>query len=354
MKSNLKFFKSSKILPIDKFFKNVLYDRKFGYYNSQLPFGNEGDFITSPKISILFSEIIAIWIISSWELFGKPKKFNIVELGPGDGSLMKILLKSFKKFPEFNSIKKIFLYEESNFLKKIQKKNISCKDVRWINNLREIKKGPVIFFGNEFFDAIPIKQFKKLHKKLFEKNYKLDKNFKIKEVLKKASKADLKIIKSYKSLNKLKFIEFPKFGFKELNKIIRKIHKLKGCILMIDYGYLNSNNHNTLQSVMKHKKNNLLDNLGKADVTAHVNFTLLKEFFLKNNLKTKKIITQKQFLENMGILQRAELVSKNMKFSEQSNLYLRMKRILSPRLMGNLFKVILAYKFNNGNFQGFK
>ena len=182
----------------------------------------------------------------------------------------------------------------------------------------------------------------------------LDKNFKIKEVLKKASNADLKIIKSYKSLNKLKFIEFPKFGFKELNKIIRKIHKLKGCILMIDYGYLNSNNHNTLQSVMKHKKNNLLDNLGKADVTAHVNFTLLKEFFLKNNLKTKKIITQKQFLENMGILQRAELVSKNMKFSEQSNLYLRMKRILSPKLMGNLFKVILAYKFNNGNFQGFK
>ena len=141
MKSNLKFFKSSKILPIDKFFKNVLYDRKFGYYNSQLPFGNEGDFITSPKISILFSEIIAIWIISSWELFGKPKKFNIVELGPGDGSLMKILLKSFKKFPEFNSTKKIFLYEESNFLKKIQKKNISCKDVRWINNLREIKEG---------------------------------------------------------------------------------------------------------------------------------------------------------------------------------------------------------------------
>ena len=94
---------------------------------------------------------------------------------------------------------------------------------------------------------------------------------------------------------------------------------------------------------MKHKKNNLLDNLGKADVTAHVNFTLLKEFFLKNNLKTKKIITQKQFLENMGILQRAELVSKNMKFSEQSNLYLRMKRILSPKLMGNLFKVILAF-----------
>ena len=123
---------------------------------------------------------------------------------------------------------------------------------------------------------------------------------------------------------------------------------------MIDYGYLKSHNKDTLQSVMKHKKNELLKNLGKADVTAHVNFNLLNEYFLKNGLKVKSVITQKQFLENMGILQRAELVSKNMKFSEQSNLYLRMKRILSPKLMGNLFKVILAYKFNNGNFQGFK
>ena len=122
MKSNVKFFKKSKTLPVDEFFKNVLYDRKLGYYASRLPFGEKGDFITAPKISFLFSEIIAIWIISTWELFGKPKNFNVVELGPGDGSLTNVLLRSFKRFPEFNSIKKIFLYEESNYLKKIQKK----------------------------------------------------------------------------------------------------------------------------------------------------------------------------------------------------------------------------------------
>ena len=76
MKSDLKFFKKSKILPVDKFFRNVLYDNKFGYYTSRFPFGQKGDFVTSPKISNLFSEIIAIWIIASWELFGKPKNFN--------------------------------------------------------------------------------------------------------------------------------------------------------------------------------------------------------------------------------------------------------------------------------------
>ena len=355
MKTNKIFFKNSKKLPVDIFFKNVLYDKKFGYYNSQFPLGKKGDFITSPKISNLFSEIIAIWIISCWETFGKPKNFNIVELGPGDGSLTNILLKSFKKFPEFNSVKKIFLFEESQLLKKIQKRKIvDKKDVKWISNFSGIKKGPVIFFGNEFFDAIPIKQFKKLKNSILEKNYTLGKNFKIKQVFKKASESNIKDIESYKVLRKLKFIEFPKLGFQELKKITKKISKLSGCILLIDYGYLKPNNQDTLQSVMRHKKNKLFNNLGKADITAHVNFALLNEFFLKNNLKIKNLITQKEFLENMGIVERANILAKKMKFTQQSDLYLRIQRLLSPKFMGELFKVILAYKFDNNNFAGFK
>ena len=354
MKTNKIFFKNSKILPVDKFFTNVLYDKKIGYYSSRIPFGEKGDFITSPKISNLFSEIIAIWIIACWESCGKPKNFNIVELGPGDGSLTNILIRSFKKFPEFNSIKKIFLFEKSDYLKKIQKKRINEKNVKWINNFDCIKKGPIIFFGNEFFDAIPIKQFKRSKNCIFEKNFTLNKNFEIKKIFKKASAANTKIIKSFKSLNKLKFIEFPKLGFQELKKITKKISKLKGCILLIDYGYLKPNNQNTLQSVMKHKKNKLLSNLGKADVTAHVNFNLLNEFFLKNNLKIKNLISQKEFLENMGIIERANIIAKRMRFTEQSDLYFRIQRLLSPRYMGELFKVILAYKFDNNNFAGFK
>ena len=354
MKTNKIFFKKSKVLPVDNFFRNVLYDSKYGYYNSKIPFGIKGDFITSPKITNLFSEIIAIWIITCWESFGKPKNFNIVELGPGDGSLTNILLKTFSKFPKFDSIKKIFLFEESSYLKKIQKKRILNKDVKWIDNFNIIKEGPVIFFGNEFFDAIPIKQFKKHKSFLLEKNYSLDKKYKVREVFRKTSISNIKIIKSYKSLSKLDFIEFPKLGLQELKKITKKIIELNGCVLLVDYGYRKSNNENTLQSVMKHKKNNLLDNLGKADVTAHVNFSLLNEFFLKNNLKIKNLITQKEFLENMGIIERAKILSKKMKFTQQSDLYLRIHRLLSPKYMGELFKVILAYKFNKNNFAGFK
>ena len=122
MRSDKKFFGKSSSLPVDEFFLNVLYDKKYGYYNKKEPFSLNGDYITAPKISFLFSDIIAIWLISTWENFGKPKHFNIVELGPGDGSLTKNILKVFKNFPNFNNSKKIFLYEISNFLTKVQKK----------------------------------------------------------------------------------------------------------------------------------------------------------------------------------------------------------------------------------------
>ena len=353
MKSNLKFFKNKKSLPVDKFLQNVLYDKKFGYYSSKIPFGRKGDFITAPTISNLYSELISIWIISTWEKFGKPEKINIVELGPGDGSLIKILLNISKKFPEFNSAKNIYLYETSNYLKKIQKTNINSDKIKWINNFQNIDDAPVIFFGNEFFDAIPIKQFKRKQKKLYEKNYFLNDNYKIKETLKKANKQDLKNIQSFEVLKNLKFIEFPKSGFNEMKKIIKTISKLSGCLLMIDYGYLKPNNQNTLQSVIKNKKNNLLQNLGNADITSHVNFSLLKEFFIKNKCRVKKVISQKEFLIKMGINTRAEIIAKKMKFRDQTNLYLRLKRLLSPKLMGELFKVILVYKCKNSNYLGF-
>ena len=354
MNSNLKFFKNLKTLPVDKFFQNVLYDSKIGYYTTKQPFGKNGDFITAPKISNLFSEMIGIWLISTWQICGKPKNFNIIELGPGDGSLVENLLKVFKNFPEFEKSSKIYLYETSNYLKNLQKKNIQTKKVKWINNFNDIKNGPTFFIGNEFFDAIPIKQFKRENNILYEKYYLLDENKKIKEIYKLASAKNKKLIESFKTLKNLKFIEFPKLGFEELNKIIKKIYLENGGLLLIDYGFLKSNNLNTLQSVMKHKKNSLLKNLGKADVTSHVNFHLLNEFFLKSNLKVKKVVTQKFFLESMGIIERANILSKNMKFNDQSNLYLRLKRLLDPKLMGNLFKVILSYHFKSNKFLGFK
>ena len=350
-------FEKNKLIPVDKFIERALYEPNKGYYNKKIPFGSKGDFVTAPTISNLFSEIIAIWIVSAWEKLGKPKKFNFVELGPGDGSLTNVLLETLKKFPSLNNSINIFLYEKSDFLIKIQKKKLKNSRVKWIKNFNKIISGPVIFFGNEFFDAIPIKQFVFEKKTYFEKCYSINSVSGLNEVYKKANLEDIKKIGSYKILKGLKFIEFPKLGFGELDKIVKKIKKLSGGVLLIDYGYLNISNKNTLQLVMKNKKihiNSLFKYLGRTDITSLVNFNLLKEYFLKRKINVKNIVSQKFFLEKMGIIERAKILEKKMTFKQKSYMSSTLMRLLHKELMGELFKVIFAFKSKNSNFFGFK
>ena len=344
-------------IPVDEFVEKVLYEPKVGYYTSKDPFGENGDFITSPTISNLFSEIITIWLITTWEKMGKPKRFNFIELGPGDGSLTKILINTLKRFPEINKATKIYLYEKSNFLKKLQKKKINNKKVKWITNFNSIKNGPVIFFGNEFFDAIPIKQFTNKNNQFFEKCFTFESKDNISEIFITGNNQDRDQVRSFKTLEKLKFIEFPKKGFLELSKIIKKISQLTGGILLIDYGYSTSRNLNTIQAVMDNKKismKNMFRNLGKADITSLVNFSLLKEFFVQNNLKVTNIVSQKFFLERMGIIKRAQILERKMTKKQKKYMSETLTRLLEEKQMGKLFKVIFGYKFYSNNFFGFE
>ena len=79
-------------LPLDQFIEFALYDKVDGYYMKKNPFGKEGDFITAPNITRVFSEIIAIWIVTFWKSLGSPKKFNLLEFGAGNGEMMKVII----------------------------------------------------------------------------------------------------------------------------------------------------------------------------------------------------------------------------------------------------------------------
>ena len=186
-------------LSLDKFINFSLYDKKFGYYMKKNPFGKEGDFITSPMVSNLFSEMIALWCISFWEKIKKPKKILIVELGPGNGSLCKDLLNTFKKFDNFYNSLEIKLLEISEKLKIIQKTKINNKKVKWIKKIESIDHGPVIFLGNEFFDSLPIKQIYKKKKLFFEKYVALSNDQKKIKFLHK--RANDNLIKRIRNLN---------------------------------------------------------------------------------------------------------------------------------------------------------
>ncbi len=143
-----------------------------------------------------------------------------------------------------------------------------------------------------------------------------------------------------------KIIEFSPLTYKYLNDISKKINGFKGGLLIIDYGYLEKEMKNSLQSVHKHKFNNILENLGNSDITYNISFSLLKKILTKLNLKVTGITTQKNFLTKLGIMQRAEILAKNLKFSKKANIYYRLNRLVDNKFMGTLFKVMFVTKKN--------
>jgi len=345
MNKIINILKEKKAIPLDQFINISLYDKKFGYYMKKNPFGKDGDFITAPLISNLFGEMLAIWCVAFWEHIGKPRKILLVELGPGDGSLCKDLLKTFKQFKNFYNSLEINLLEISDKLKTIQKVKINNRKVKWIKNIKEINCGPVIFLGNEFFDALPIKQIYKKKKLFFEKHVALSNdNKKIRFLHKKANNSLIKRIQDLNLISIGNTIEYPIEALKFLGAIAKKINKFDGGLLTIDYGNITNKNQNTLQSVKKHRYTNIFLLPGHSDITSHINFKLFHKILKKNNLNVKKITTQNEFLKKIGILERANILSKKMTFKEKANMFYRLKRLLDYREMGVVFKVLFAQK----------
>jgi len=336
--------KNSFEISLDRFINFALYDKKKGYYMQKNPFGQKGDFITAPNISRMFSEMIAIWILGFWENLGNPKKINLVELGAGDGEMMKILLETFKKFPAFLSSCNILIHEKSPKLKEIQKNKLNKKKVIWISDLKKIKKFPTIFIANEFFDALPIKQFIKKKDLWFERyvNFKnrkkaffYEKSFNMKKFEKEI---DCNISKDQK------FIEYSLVGANYLKKITEIIKKNSGGLLIIDYGYMKRKMKNTLRSISNHKHSNVLENIGKSDITHNINFFLFKKIINQLGGLKNLITTQGSFLVKLGIKDRAEIISQNQSFSKKADVYFRLKKLIDEREMGSLFKVMFIKK----------
>ena len=340
-------------IPLDKFIDYCLYDKKNGYYMSKNPFGITGDFTTAPNISRLFSEMIAIWTISFWESLGSPKKFNIIELGAGNGEMMKIMVESFKKFPTFISNCNIFIYEKSPKLIKEQRKKIKFNKITWISDLKKLNKSPSIFLANEFFDAIPIKQFLKKGNNWFEKYVHISRNKKANFIEKKINIKNIEKKINFKISNKQNFIEFSPLGSKYLNYVFEFIKKNNGGILIIDYGYYNEKMQNTLQAIYKQKYSGVLENIGKSDITYNINFYFIKRIAKSFKELNIKFTSQKEFLTNLGINQRAEIIAQNKTFSEKSDIFYRLKRLIDKKEMGDLFKVMLIKKSKNNCRTGF-
>ena len=333
---------NNKHISFDKFVDIALYHKKTGYYMKKNPFGKDGDFITAPNISILFSEMLAIWCLAFWEHLGCPKKINIIELGAGNGEMMYQMIKVFERFNKFRESSNYFILEKSQFLKKIQKKKLNSHKITWLNSINKLKNGPNIFLANEFFDALPIKQFIKKKNKWYEKSIKKNNinKFEFVNVITNIKNLEKKIEINLSKNQKI--IEFSPLTYDYLNIISKKINTFQGGLLIVDYGYLKKKMRDSLQSIYKHNFNNVLDNFGKSDITYNLNFFLLKKIVKKLNLKVAGLTSQRNFLTKLGILDRAEILAKNLQFSKKAAIYYRIKRLIDRNFMGELFKVMFV------------
>jgi NADH dehydrogenase [ubiquinone] 1 alpha subcomplex assembly factor 7 len=346
-------FKKNDVLTLDKYIYESLYNSKTGYYMKKNPFGKKGDFITAPNISILFSEMIAIWIISFWQNLKCPKDFNLIELGSGNGEMLNQIIKTFESFPQFKNCCKINILEKSPYLKKIQKNKLKNNNIKWLKNLNKISNLPSIFIANEFFDALPFKQFIRKNRKWYERNIKFCELNKPRfiDILCNMSQVEKKI--GFKISYKQKFIEYSPSAIEYMRIISHKINLNTGGLLIIDYGYWNTLMKNTIKSIYKHKHVDLLNNFNKADITYNINFKIIEKILKNFKLKINGKTNQKEFLLNLGILKRAEIISKNLSFSKKADIYFRIKRLIDEKSMGELFKVLLATNKNTKFKTGF-
>ena len=343
-----------KIIPLDKFIDIALYNKQLGYYENKKIFSRDGDFITSPFISSIFSEMISIWIVSYWIYLKKPKKINILELGPGNGLMINQIINSLKKIKTFDANFNIYLHEKSESLIKVQKENLNnFKNIVWIKNINKIKQNPTIIIANEFFDAFPIKQFFKINNNWHEQYISFKDN--IKKIIYYKNKINNNILKKYSkffNINKSKIIEYPVKIENYLNSISKIIKKNNGVFLTFDYGYSDIVGKNTLRAIKKHKIVDLLKEYTDCDITFDINFNILKNIFKKNNVRFIGAVSQNFFLQKLGIMERASQILKKQNVINSKNLILSINKLINPKEMGNTFKA-LAFcnkncKFNLG------
>ena len=348
-------------ISISDFILEANLNSRFGYYNNNLPIGEKKDYITSSEISQMFGELLALWAIDCWKKMGEPKKFNIIELGPGTGILMTDFLRVIKLYPKFvEKCNQICLFEISPFLKKIQKNNLSkienkiLKKIVWIKNLDNILEIPFILIANEFFDVLPIKQIQltKIGWRERMLNYDEKKNFFFISYSNNPTVLEnfLPKNKECRKIGSIYEIPFNMISF--LENLFNKIKKTKSTCLIIDYAK-NKKFGNSLKSIKNQKITNPLKEIGNSDISTHVNFNLIKKTSTKFNLNSHGPVSQRKFLIELGILYRAKILIKNANNKQKEKLKKGLDFLINKKKMGEIFNVISISNKKINNLIGF-
>jgi SAM-dependent MidA family methyltransferase len=320
-------------MRLDRYMALCLGHPQHGYYMTRDPFGEAGDFVTAPEISQMFGELIGIWCVTQWQAMGSPPSFNLVELGPGRGTLMADMLRVGKIVPGFVAAANVHLIEMSPVLRRLQRDKLDSL-VQWHDGLADVPKGPMILVANEFFDAIPIRQFEWREGHCFERYVGRGESG---LAIGLTPVADVSQIGSDAAADGI-IIEDGSQRDTIAADIGRRLAGAPGSALIIDYGHMRSAPGDTLQAVRDHEFVEILDRPGEADLTAHVDFEALGKAIGGAGAQVHGPITQRQFLLGMGLAERVHTLAAKAGPAVQE----ASDRLAGEAQMGNLFKVIAA------------
>ena len=309
-----------------------------GYYRTQQAVGR--DFTTAPEISQLFGELIGAWAIDIYEKLGNPPQINLIELGPGRGTLMADLLRVAPLSPPFLQALQIHLVEINPLLKQSQQKTIDHPTLHWHETINTLPtQAPLIILANEFFDALPTNYYIRKENILYERQVDLAKEEFVLHPLGPDEGEDTAWEESPATL-----MIFETLG--------QRLHTQEGALLLIDYGY-ETGQGDTLQALYQGAPSSPLSHVGQSDVTSHVNFGALKKAALDQGLTVFGPVPQGSFLKNLGIDVRTALLKhKNPQMS--ASLTAACERLTHPHQMGTLFKVMAIASSNALPLEGFE
>jgi NADH dehydrogenase [ubiquinone] 1 alpha subcomplex assembly factor 7 len=308
------------------------------YYATRDPLGSAGDFTTAPEISQMFGELIGLWMLEIWNAMGRPAPCRLVELGPGRGTLMADLLRAAKLLPAFKTAASVHLVETSPALRQRQQESLAGSGfpIEWHDRLDGVPPGPTLLVANEFFDALPVRQFLASERGWCERLVGLEGErliFGLRPEPEQALGNPLRLGD---------ILEWPAASVDLMSGLAKRLARDTGAALIVDYGYWGPAFGNTLQAVKRHAPVNPLEEPGEADLTTHVDFQRLAQAAAQQNARAHGFVPQGDFLQSLGIQARASALKARATPAQAADLDRGLARLTErgSKGMGELFKVL--------------
>ncbi|XP_034324539.2 protein arginine methyltransferase NDUFAF7, mitochondrial [Magallana gigas] len=341
-------------LSIAEYMKEVLTNPVTGYYIKNEVFGESGDFITSPEINQMFGELIGIWCVHEWQQMGKPDKLQIVELGPGKGTLAADMMRVFSQFKEFNKAISLHLVEVSPKMRQFQLEALTGAttpedtvvesqrskygpEVHWHRFLDQVPNERSCVIAHEFFDILPIYKFQKKDGEWHEILVDIQEGGGLRFIMSRGPTTNAKAFLTHLAeTDERDHVEVsPESGI-IVQKISQRVSDHGGRALIIDYGH-EGTKKDTFRAFKAHKLYDPLEMPGSADLTADVDFAYFKHC-CGENVKTFGPVTQNNFLNGMGIGARLQALMQDKDVETRRAMMKSVWRLMHPQQMGWGFK----------------